>query len=92
MNADKHFPASSAWSTKRRVRGDASASGSLQLPLTDREATAFMSKQRSGLRMSALQTCQEKQQPSFMNKKVNISEPLKILGFLKLFLGFLESV
>ena len=47
MNADKHFPASSARSTKRRVRGDASVSGSLQLPLTDREATAFMSKQRN---------------------------------------------
>ena len=54
MNADMHSPASSARSTKRQVRGNASVSGSLQLPLTDREATAFMSKQRSGLRMSAL--------------------------------------
>ena len=40
LNADKHSPVSSARSTKRRVRGDASVSG----PLTDREATAFMSK------------------------------------------------
>ena len=38
--------------------------------------------------MSALQTCQEKQQPFFMNKKVDISEPLKILEFLKLFWDF----
>ena len=60
----------------------------LKAPADSREATAFMNKQRSGLRMSALQTCQEKQQPSFMNKKVNISEPLKILGFLKLFWDF----
>ena len=44
LNADKHSPASSARNTKRQVRGDASVSGSLQLPLTDREATAFMSK------------------------------------------------
>ena len=44
LNADKHFPASSAQSTKRRLRGDASGSGSNQLPLADREATAFMSK------------------------------------------------
>ena len=44
LNADKHSPASSARSTKRRVRGDASVSGSFQFPLTDREATAFMSK------------------------------------------------
>lgn len=54
LNADKHSPASSARSTKRQVRGDASVSGSLQLLLTDHEATAFMSKERSGLRMSAL--------------------------------------
>ena len=33
---------------------DVSVSGSQKLPLTDCEATAFMSKQRSGLRMSAL--------------------------------------
>ena len=44
LNADKHSPASCAWSTKRWVRGDAYFSGSLQLPLTDRKATAFMSK------------------------------------------------
>ena len=44
LNADKHSPASSARSTKRRVRGDAYVSGSWKLPLTDREATAFMSK------------------------------------------------
>ena len=44
LNADKHSPASSARSTKWRVRGDAYVSGSFQLPLTDREATAFMSK------------------------------------------------
>ena len=35
-------------------KGDVSVSGSQKLPLTDCEATAFMSKQRSGLRMSAL--------------------------------------
>ena len=44
VNADKHSPASSARSIKRRVRGDAYVSGSFQLPLTYREATAFMSK------------------------------------------------
>ena len=44
LNADKHSPASSARSTKWRGRGDASVSGSFKLPLTDREATAFMSK------------------------------------------------
>ena len=44
LNADKHSPASSARSTKRRVMGDAYVSGSFQLPLTYREATAFMSK------------------------------------------------
>ena len=44
LNADKHSPASSARSTKRRMRGDTYVSGSLQLPLTYREATAFMSK------------------------------------------------
>ena len=54
MNADKYSPASSARSTKRQVRGDASVSGSLQLLLTDHEATAFMSKERSGPGMSAL--------------------------------------
>ena len=42
LNADKHSPASRARSTKRR--GDASVSGGFQLALTDREATAFMSK------------------------------------------------
>ena len=44
LNADKHSPATSARSTKRRVRGDAYVSGSWKLPLTDREATVFMSK------------------------------------------------
>ena len=28
LNADKHSPTSSTWSTKRRVRGDAYVSGS----------------------------------------------------------------
>ena len=44
LNADKHSPVSSAQSTKRRLRGDASVSGSWKLPLTEREATVFMSK------------------------------------------------
>ena len=60
----------------------------LKASADSREATAFMSKQRSGLRMSALQTCKEKQQPFFMNKKVNITGPLKVLEVLKLFWDF----
>ena len=46
LNADKHppLPTSSVRSTKQWERGDAYVSGSLQLPLTYREATAFMSK------------------------------------------------
>ena len=85
MNADKHFPASSARSTKRRVRGDASVSGSLQLQLTDREATAFMSKQRSGLRMSALQV----EEGSSYEKK---NFPLSSLQVERIYLGMEEAI
>ena len=42
LNADKHSPASSVRSTKRRVRRDAYVSRSLQLPLTDHGAAGRM--------------------------------------------------
>ena len=63
----------------------------LKAPADSREATAFMSKQRELIANVRFTNMSGKTTAFFINKKVNISEPLKILEFLNLFWNFWKA-